>query len=215
MRSVHLSIVADDVWLWVLLRDRQGKHRGNKYCVGTVVAEGQRNALPWVDVTLSTSYKQFVMNGLPVEHLLWTSVGLQAQNISVSRPMCNCLFLCCDVYYHLSQYWALLFLAIMNKCIKLRKYAFPEPCLLYFFYFLSWWVLLPLKIFNTFLTPCILGGTFVRCTIWQFFYHFIFVYAYLFLYILRATAGYIRWDHRRNGRCSARATARISCTFYK
>ena len=59
LRYVHLSIVADDVWLWVRLRDRQGKHRGNKYCMGTVVAEGQRDALPWTDVMLSTSYNKY------------------------------------------------------------------------------------------------------------------------------------------------------------
>ena len=48
--------MADDVWLWVCLRDRQGKHWGNKYCMGTAVAEGQRDALSWTDLTLSTSY---------------------------------------------------------------------------------------------------------------------------------------------------------------
>ena len=58
LRSVHLSIVADDVWLWVRLRDIQYKHRGNKYCMCTVVAEGQRDALPWTDVTLSNSYNK-------------------------------------------------------------------------------------------------------------------------------------------------------------
>ena len=58
LSSVHLFIVADDVWLWVRLRDRQGKYRGNKYCIGTVVAEGKRDALPWTDVTLSTSYNK-------------------------------------------------------------------------------------------------------------------------------------------------------------
>ena len=56
LRSVHLSIMADDVWLWVRLRDRQGKHPGNKYCMGTVIAEGQRDALRRADVTLSTCY---------------------------------------------------------------------------------------------------------------------------------------------------------------
>ena len=37
----------------------------------------------------------------------------------------------------------------------LKKYSFPDPCLLDLF-FLFWWVLPPLKIINTyFLTPCI------------------------------------------------------------
>ena len=58
LNSVYLFIVADDVWLWLLLHDRQGKQRGNKYCMGTVVAEGQRVALPWMDITLSTSYNK-------------------------------------------------------------------------------------------------------------------------------------------------------------
>ena len=56
-------------------------------------------------------------------------------------------FSCCDMYYHLSKYrcWTL-FLVTMNKCTELRKYAFPDICLLDFF-FLFWWVLPPLKIF--------------------------------------------------------------------
>ena len=28
---------------------------------------------------------------------------------------------CCYMYYHLSQYWTVLFLATMNKCTELRK----------------------------------------------------------------------------------------------
>ena len=58
LSSVHLFRVADDVWLLVYLRDRQGKHQGNKYCMGTVVAEGQRDPLPWTNVTLSSSYNK-------------------------------------------------------------------------------------------------------------------------------------------------------------
>ena len=58
VRYVHLSIVADDVWLRVRLRDSQGKHRGNKYGMDTVIAEGQRDALLWTSVTLSTSYNK-------------------------------------------------------------------------------------------------------------------------------------------------------------
>ena len=58
LRYVHLFIAADYVWLWVRLRDRQGKHRGNKYCMVTVVAEGQKEVLLWTDVTLSTSYNK-------------------------------------------------------------------------------------------------------------------------------------------------------------
>ena len=57
LRYLHLSTVARDVWLRVRLRGRQGKHRENKYCMGTVVAEGQRDA--------------FAMDGLHIEHLLY------------------------------------------------------------------------------------------------------------------------------------------------
>ena len=56
--SVHLSIVADDILLWVRLHDKQGKHRGNKYCMGTVIAKGQRDALLWTGIMLSTSYNK-------------------------------------------------------------------------------------------------------------------------------------------------------------
>ena len=56
LRYVHLSIVADDVWLWVYLRGRQG--REYKYCKVTIVADGQRDALLWTDVTLNTSYNK-------------------------------------------------------------------------------------------------------------------------------------------------------------
>ena len=42
-----------------------------------------------------------------------------------------------------------LFLATMNKCTELRKYAFPDPTSLDFF-FLFWWVVPPLKIFDTY-----------------------------------------------------------------
>ena len=55
---VHLSLVVDVVWLWVHLHDRQGKRWGNKFCMVTVVAEGQTDALLWTDVTLSTSYNK-------------------------------------------------------------------------------------------------------------------------------------------------------------
>ena len=69
------------------------------------------------------------------------------QEVCVSRPMCNGLFLsCCDMFYHLLQYWTLVFLATNNKRTKLRKYAFPDPCLLNFVFFLFWWLLLPRKI---------------------------------------------------------------------
>ena len=56
--TVHLFIMSDDVWLWLRFRDRQGKHRAKKYCMSPVVAKGQRDALPWTDVTLSTSYNK-------------------------------------------------------------------------------------------------------------------------------------------------------------
>ena len=92
VRSVHLSIVADDVWLRVRLRDIQDKHRGNKYCMGPVISEGQRDALPWMDITFSTSYNMWHE---------WTS--------GWSSPM--------------------------NKCTDRRKYAFPDPCVMVFFFF--------------------------------------------------------------------------------
>ena len=109
LSSVHLFIVTDEVWLSVRLRDRQGEHRKNRYFMGRVVAEGQRDALPWTNVTLSTSYKK--CHG-------WTS--------GWTSPM--------------------------NKYLELRKHTFPDPCLLDFF-FLFWWVLQRLKIFDNFLTP--------------------------------------------------------------
>ena len=48
--------------------------------------------------------------------------------------------MCKGVFFHVlictntSQYWTVLFLATMNKCTELRKYAFPDPCLLDFFF---------------------------------------------------------------------------------
>ena len=93
-----------------------------------------------MDVRLNISYEQVQ--------------GYKLQEVRVSKPMCN-FFLCCHTYYQLSQYWALLILATMNKCTELRKYAFLVPCLLDFF-FLLWWVLLTLKIFDTSLTLCVI-----------------------------------------------------------
>ena len=123
----HLSIVADDVRLWVRLRERQGKHRINKYCKCTVVAEGQRDALPWTDVTLSTSCNMCHE---------WTS-GRTSMNKFTGRRKCAfpdpCVMVslsCSHMYYHISQYWTCLFLATINKCSELRKYAFPDQCLL-------------------------------------------------------------------------------------
>ena len=54
--------------------------------------------------------------------------------------------------------------ATMDKCTDLRKYAFPDPCLLDLF-FLFWCVLPTHKIFDTFLTP--------------------YKYIYFFLFIIR------------------------------
>ena len=173
LRSVHLYIVADDVWLWVPLRDRQGKHRGNKHCMGRVVAKVQRDALLWTIVMLSTSYNKchewtsdwtspmkkcratgrrkhafpdpcailfsvlwYVLLRLTIfVTLVFSHYGQMyiSQKVCISGPMCNNLFSCCGMYYHLSQYWTLLFSATMNKCIELRKYAFPDTCLLEFF----------------------------------------------------------------------------------
>ena len=72
-----------------------------------------------------------VMNGRQVEHLLWTSVGLLVvENMHFWTNVCLLFFFSgCDMYYHLSQYWSLLFLATMKKCTELRKYVFPDPCL--------------------------------------------------------------------------------------
>ena len=66
-----------------------------------------------------------------------------SEKISIRSPMNKCrttgrrkyvfLLSCCDMYYHLSEHWTLSFLATMNKCTELRKYAFPDPCLLDFF----------------------------------------------------------------------------------
>ena len=96
--------------------------------MGTVGAEGQRDALPWTDITLSTSYNKCQE---------WTSGWTSSMNKCTGRrqyafldPCVMVSFLCCDMYCHLSQYWALLFLATMNKCTELRKYVFLDPCLL-------------------------------------------------------------------------------------
>ena len=104
--EVHLSIVADDIWLRVRLRERQGKHRGNKYCLVTVVAERQRDALLWTDVTLSISCNKCHE---------WTS--------GWSSPMKEC------------------------RATGRRKYAFPDPCVIFFFMF--WYVLPPLTMVVT------------------------------------------------------------------
>ena len=158
---VLLSIVAD-IWLWVRLRNRQGqgKHRGNKYCMVTVVAEGQRDALLWTDVTFSISY-----NKCHERMSSWTSPmnksrATGSRKYAFPDPSVIVFFFffsCCDMYYHLSQHWALV-LATMNKCTELRKYALPNPYFMIFF-FLFLWVLPPLKILDTFfLTPCIFAG---------------------------------------------------------
>ena len=57
------------------------------------------------------------------------------------------IFPCCDMYYNLSQYWALSFLANTNKCTEFRKYAFPDPCVIVFF--MLWYILPPLTILVT------------------------------------------------------------------
>ena len=94
-----------------------------KNCMGTVVAVGQRDALPWTDVTLRTSYNKC--------HI-WTSDWMSPINKCTGHrkyafpdPCVMVFFSCCDMYYHLSQYWSLSFLATTNKCTELRKYAFP------------------------------------------------------------------------------------------
>ena len=121
--NVHLFIVADDVWLWVHLRDRQGKHRGNKYCMVTVVAEGYIT-------TLSTSYNKCYewKSG-------WTSPMNKCTGCRMYAfpdPSVIFFFKYYDMYYHLSQYWSLLFLAAMINCTEHRKYAFLNPCLIVF-----------------------------------------------------------------------------------
>ena len=57
------------------------------------------------------------------------------------------------MYYRLLQYWSLLFLGTMNKCTELRKYAFPNPCLLDFF--LVFVGTTTSQNIRHFLTPCI------------------------------------------------------------
>ena len=54
--------------------------------------------------------------------------------------------------------------ATMDKCTDFRKYAFPDPCL--FTFFLFWWVLPSLKIFNTFLTPCLMWSRYCKYKFW-------------------------------------------------
>ena len=90
-------------------------------------------------------------------HLLkyWTLVFshyeqvFRTQKVCVSGPKCNGLsfhvVICTTTSWNIGH----LFLATMNKCIELRMYAFPDICLLDFL-FLFWWVLPPLKIFDTY-----------------------------------------------------------------
>ena len=82
---------------------------------------------------------------------------------------CVIFFSCCDMYYHLSQYWSHLFLATMNKCIELRKCAFIDPCLLNFFpsYFGGYYHLSKYStLFNTLYTVC-LENVFPRRKSWK------------------------------------------------
>ena len=131
---MHLYIVADDVWLWVHLRDRQGKHRGNKYVIVTVVAQGQRDALLWADVTLSTSY-----NKCHEWTWGWTSPmnkcrATGRRKYAFPDPCAIVFFFHVVIRTTTSHNISHLFLATMNKCTELRKYAFPDPCLLEFFW---------------------------------------------------------------------------------
>ena len=66
----------------------------------------------------------------------WSAPGLRKYAFPDPCVGPNGLFSCCDIYYHLAQYWTCLFLVTMNKCTELRKYAFPDSCLLDFFFVL-------------------------------------------------------------------------------
>ena len=70
------------------------------------------------------------------------------------NPCVIVLFSCCDMYYHLSQYWSLFILATMKKCTELRKCAFSDPCLLDFFFLVLVGTATYQHIRNL-LTPCI------------------------------------------------------------
>ena len=120
----------------------------------TFIAERQRDALLWTDITLSTSYNKCHK---------WTSGWISmhkcratgCRKYAFTDPRVIVFFFsCCDMYYHLSKYWSLLFLATMNRWIELRKYAFPDPCLLDFFSCLGAYYYLS-KYLTPFLTPCI------------------------------------------------------------
>ena len=104
LRSVHLSIVADDVWLWVRLHDRQGKHQRNKYCKGKVVAEGQRNALPWTNVKFlwQVSWMDVRLN-IPYEQMY--------RSLKVSFPDPSVI-----VFFFFFMLWYILIVAHENGC---------------------------------------------------------------------------------------------------
>ena len=96
-----------------------------------------------MDVKLNVSYEQVY----------------RSQKVCVSGPMCNGSFfhvvMCTTTSHNIGH----LFLAAMNKCTELRKYAFPDH--IYWTFFLFWWVLPPLKTFDLcFLTPYIITRLF-------------------------------------------------------
>ena len=92
-----------------------------------------------------------VMNWPQVKRLLWTSVQVAESMFPDPCVMVSC----CDMYCHLSQYSTLLFLCTVNKCIELRKYLFPDQCLLHFFLILVG-TTSSQNIRHLFLTPCII-----------------------------------------------------------
>ena len=90
-----------------------------------------------------------VMNGRQVEHLLWT----RAQVAESMRFRTHVQwFSCCDMYYQLLQYRTFLFFHYEHVC-RTHKVCVSGPIFIGLF-FLHWWVLKPLKIFDT-LATCI------------------------------------------------------------
>ena len=92
--------------------------------------------------TLTTS----VMNGRQVNRLLWTG----RRNYAFPDLCVMVSFTCCDMYYYVSQYWTLLFLATTNKCTELQNSeSMRFRTHVYRIFSLFWWVLSPLKISDT------------------------------------------------------------------
>ena len=114
----------------------------------TVVAEGQRDALPLKDVTFSTSYNN--CHEWTSDWVSYEQVN-RSQKVCVCVPTCNCLFM---LWYVLPLFTILgtFVFSHYEQVYRTRKVWICGPMFIGLI-FLFWWVLPPLKIFETFLTP--------------------------------------------------------------